>query len=355
MTIEELRERGLVIFECLSGSKAYGLDLPTSDVDLKGVYILPEEQFFGFDYIGQVNDASNDTVFYELKRFLELLMKSNPNLLEMLNVSEEHILYKHPVFDQIKEVNFLSKLCKKTFANYAISQVKKARGLNKKIMNPMPEERKTILEFCYIAGEGKSMELRAWLHKNALNQEQCGLVNIQHMPFLYALYYDERQELGFRGIMQKTAANEVALSSVPKSLQPLAYLYFNKDGYTCYCKEYKEYWAWVKKRNEARYQGTLEHGKNYDAKNMMHTFRLLDMAEEVLSSGIVIVKRPNREELLNIRSGCYEYEELLEMAEEKVQRIEALEKESTLPDVPDKVEIEKLLIKVRKDWYAQRE
>ena len=58
-------------------------------------------------------------------------------------------------------------------------------------------------------------------------------------------------------------------------------LYFNLDGYSSYCKKYKEYWAWVSKRNEERYKSNISHNKNYDAKNMMHTFRLLHMAKEV--------------------------------------------------------------------------
>ena len=43
MTIDELRNRGLIIYECISGSKAYGLDIPESDTDIKGVFIIPTE------------------------------------------------------------------------------------------------------------------------------------------------------------------------------------------------------------------------------------------------------------------------------------------------------------------------
>ena len=44
MTIQDLRDNNLILLECISGSRAYGLDLPTSDTDLKGVFILPKEQ-----------------------------------------------------------------------------------------------------------------------------------------------------------------------------------------------------------------------------------------------------------------------------------------------------------------------
>lgn len=39
MTIEDLREQGLIVLECISGSKAYGLDTPASDTDIKGFYV----------------------------------------------------------------------------------------------------------------------------------------------------------------------------------------------------------------------------------------------------------------------------------------------------------------------------
>jgi predicted nucleotidyltransferase len=84
MTIEELKSRNCLLFECISGSRAYGTDLPTSDTDIKGVFVLPEDEFFGLRYIEQINNASNDIVYYELKRFIELLNRNNPNILEML-------------------------------------------------------------------------------------------------------------------------------------------------------------------------------------------------------------------------------------------------------------------------------
>ena len=31
-----------------------------------------------------------------------------------------------------------------------------------------------------------------------------------------------------------------ALNSIPKGEKPIAMLYFNKDGYSVYCKKYKE-------------------------------------------------------------------------------------------------------------------
>src|ERR1051325_4456920 len=75
MTIQELRDKNLIVLECITGSKAYGLDLPGSDIDLKGVFVLPEKDYYGLNYIAQISNEKNDEMFYELKRFVELLLK----------------------------------------------------------------------------------------------------------------------------------------------------------------------------------------------------------------------------------------------------------------------------------------
>ncbi len=128
-------------------------------------------------------------------------------------------------------------------------------------------------------------------------------------------------------------------------------LYFNKDGYSVYCKKYKEYWEWVEKRNEARYNTTMSHGKNYDSKNMMHVFRLLLMAKEIATEGKINVYRKDREFLLSIKEGEYEYDELLSKAEALKNELPALFKKSNLPGAPDVERINKLLIEMRESYY----
>ena len=358
MTIQDLKSQKLLLFECITGSRAYNLHLPTSDTDLKGVYVLPKAMYYGLDYIPQISNATNDEVYYELKRYLELLYKNNPNLLEMLAVPPQCVVYKHPLFDRIKPEMFISKLCKDTFAGYATTQIRKARGLNKKIVNPVDKERKSVLDFCYVTYGQGSKSLLKWLEAQGLEQQYCGLVNIPNMPNTYALFYDyEAQKsggevsLGFRGVMRKTTANEVSLSSIPKGMKPLTTLSFNKDGYKKYCKDYRQYWDWVSKRNEERYKNTLSHGKKYDAKNMMHTFRLLDMAAEIAEMGTINVWRDNREELLSIRRGEWEYEDLVTQAEAKIARIETLFAKCDLPEQPDKEQVNQLLVEIRTAFY----
>lgn len=351
MTIQEIKDKGLLLFECISGSKAYGLNTPQSDTDLKGVFFLPKNQFYGMDYIPQISNETNDEVYYELGRFIELLCKNNPNILEILASPDDCILYKHPLMDELHIDMFLSKLCKDTFAGYAHSQIKKARGYKKKVVNPMDKERKGVLDFCYILEGYSSVPVQEWLEKKGFRQELCGLSSIPHSKGMYALFYDKEEKFDYHGIVNSPLTNEVSLSSIVKGEKEIAYLSFNIEAYSMYCKEYKEYWDWVAERNNNRYNTNLSHGKNYDSKNMMHTIRLLQVVEEILRDGTLTVKRPNREQLLDIKSGKLDYDELLVMADQLMSSIDRYSKFSILQEKPNVNEIEKVLVKMREELY----
>ncbi len=351
MTIKDIKYQGVLLFECISGSKAYGLATENSDTDIKGVFYLPKAAFYGLKYIEQVSNETNDEVYYELGRFVELLIKNNPNLLELLATPPDCVLYKHPLMDQLPISLFLSNLCKDSFAGYAITQIRKARGYKKKIVNPVDKERKSVLDFCFILQQHSAIPCIDWLSQHGYRQEQCGLSSISHTKGLYALFYDTGPSSSYKGIMSGEDANEVSLSSIPKDPKSLGYLFFNMESYSSYCKEYREYWDWVENRNETRYLGNQSHGKDYDAKNMMHTIRLLQTAAEILETGILNIRRTNRDELLAIKSGIFEYDELLNMSDALMERIDTAYYLSALPDMPDTVAAERALVEIRNELY----
>ncbi len=348
-------KREFLLLDVISGSRAYGLATETSDTDYKGVFLMPQNDYYGLKEINQVTSEKNDEVYYELGRFFELLLKNNPNVLEVLFSPKECILFKHPAIDLIKPELFLSKICNETFVNYAQSQIRKARGLNKKVLNPMDEKRKSVLDFCYVSTSEGSLSLKQWLSLNSFKQEECGLVKLNHMKDMYLLYHQNQvQGAKLKGIMHDENSNEISLSSVETGVPALANLYFGKDSYSNYCKDYKAYWDWVKLRNEIRYENVLEHGKNYDAKNMMHTFRLLEMANEIALNKRIEVKSQNRQFLLKVKSGFYTYEELLELAESKIKVLKQNFEVSDLPDEPNFDEAENVLVQIRKSLYKQK-
>lgn len=338
------------MFEAITGSKAYGLDTPASDTDIRGVYVLPKDLFYSLGYPEQVSNETNDIVYYELRRFMELLSGNNPNIMEMLNVPERCVLLRHKAMEAVKPALFLSKLCEKTFANYAFTQIKKAYGLEKKIVNPIEKERKSVPDFCFVYEGREAVPVNDFLAQRRMDETKTGLTAIPHLRDCYNLFYNEAAT--YSGIVRKETSNDVALSSVAKDEVPVALLYFNRDAYSVYCKKYKEYWEWVEKRNEERYKTTMAHGKNYDSKNMMHVFRLLLMAREIAMERKVNVFRSDRAFLLDIKAGKYGYDELLVKAEELKAELPQLYEQSGLPEVPDIEKINALLFQMREEIYA---
>ena len=354
-----------IIYKVIAGSKAYGLDLPTSDTDIRGIFLQPNEYRLGFGYKEQINDKTNDIVFYELNRFISLLMNNNPNIIENLFVPKDKILILddkiRPLYDN--RYKFLSQKIRNTFGGYAISQIKKARGLNKKIVNPVDKERQSPLDFCYIyeKEDGYAMLAKQWLHKHKKKQEFCGLAELPNGVQQYKLYYDylaeEKNENprytdisthGFKGII-KQGGHEVRHSSIPKNLNLEAFLFYNLDGYSSYCKQYKEYWEWVEKRNPHRYNDNAKHGKGYDGKNLMHCVRMLEMAIEIAKTGEVNLVRPNRDFLLGIRKGKESYDKILELIEQRNIELDEAFSHSFLPKEVNHKLAHNIILQIRND------
>lgn len=350
LTIDDLKNKNLILFECISGSKAYNLATENSDTDIRGVFYLPKNMFYGFDYQTQVSNETNDIVYYEIGRFIELLLKNNPSCLELLATPEEFILHKSALLKELNYKDFITSEVEKTFVGYALSQIKKAKGLNKKFLNPIDKVRKTVLDFCYIIIDNKTISFLDWTKSNSYKQEFCGLSKINHSKDLFAIYYNEN--LNYRGVIKDETNDDIRLSEIPKNEKQIAYFIFQKDEYSTYCKQYKEYWEWMEMRNEDRYTTNITHEKNYDSKNMMHTIRLLKVAKELLETGHLNVKRiEDRDELLAIKKGEFTYEEIMIKIDDLKREIEEKSKLKILPKELNSSKIEDYLINLRTKLY----
>ena len=395
MTIEELKKSGWIAYEYIRGSHAYGLNTETSDIDKGGVYICPPEMLMGLrsNYIEQISDEKNDTVYYEFGRWIELLLKSNPTALESLFIPKHCIIGEvHPMVQYIIDNRdmFLSKECFKTLLGYSYSQIYKARGLNKKIVNPI-NKRKDLLDFCYtFKGQG-SYPMKKFLEDNKLDQKYCGLVNIPNMQDVYGVYYDfaaylkfepiddktkrwivfesglvdandvdtifdrmdNKEFYGYSGIMHPDGtSNTVRLSSIPKNEKPICMMSYNQNGYETHCRKYKEYKDWEKHRNPVRYESNL--GQNYDGKNMSHCMRLIHMGKELaMNQGFNVERTWDREYLLDIKNHKFEYDDIISQAEKEKMEMEDALKDCNLPEVIDYNMVNKLLIDARTSFYQK--
>jgi hypothetical protein len=115
-----------VIYRCVVGSQAYGLSRNGSDVDRRGIYIPPAElEWSIYGVPEQIESPQTEECYWELKKFLMLALKANPNILECLFT---------PVVEQSSEIAdallakrdiFLSKLVYQIYNGYVMSQFKK--------------------------------------------------------------------------------------------------------------------------------------------------------------------------------------------------------------------------------------
>jgi hypothetical protein len=387
ITHEFLVDNGLILFETIVGSQAYGTQTPTSDIDKKFVYILPQDYILGTGYVEQIN-VNKDYVGWEIRRFLELMASNNPTVLELLNSPEDCVVSKHPLFDIIikHKDDFITKVCKDSFGGYARQQIKKAKGLDKK-QNWEKDKvtRKDVLDFVYVIEGEKSIPWKVWNEHRDYDEKFCGVTNVPNARDVYAVFYDlkahfcfselESEEdrkhnkkilkdkgeavgLGYKGLVKigegsnLAESNQLRLSSIPKGEIPICNIIYNKDGYSMHCKDYKEYQEWLENRNEARYVETQEHGQRIDGKNMMHCMRLIRMAQEIGAGKGIIVRRPDAEELLSIRRGEVDLSKLIEMADQAIEEMDSIFDNSDLPNKVNPQLVNILLINIRKEFYG---
>jgi predicted nucleotidyltransferase len=115
-----------IIYRCVIGSRAYGLDTDDSDTDRRGIYLAPAElQWSLFGAPEQFEDNAAQSCYWELQKFLTMALKANPNILECLY---------SPLVEKVTELGaeliagrqaFLSQMIFQTFNGYAMSQFKK--------------------------------------------------------------------------------------------------------------------------------------------------------------------------------------------------------------------------------------
>ena len=362
LTLEQLLtdQREHVIFESVVGSRAYGTSLPDSDEDIKGVFAVPAPQYLQLQSpLPQLSDGKGDTVFYSLRRFLELAATANPNIIELLFMPAECVRYKSAPFELIeaKREIFLTKAVYDSHIGYAQAQIKKARGQNKWINNPQPEERPQLENFCwFLAREGEcenEFPLRPKpLRDVPVSLTECHVSALEHCPGMYRIYHIGPDA---RGVIRGGKVVCESISPEQERSRCLGLLSVNLQAYERACNDHKQYWEWRTHRNEARWKAQESGDIDYDAKNMMHTFRLLISGESILKNGFPIVRFEGDQLsfLMDVRNGKFLYQELMDLVEQRVNSLEKIRKQSDLIETPDFGAIESLLAEGTQLWMKQ--
>jgi predicted nucleotidyltransferase len=115
-----------IIYRCIVGSQAYGLNRDVSDVDRRGIYLPPADlQWSIYGLPEQLEDRASEECYWELQKFLSLALKANPNILECLYTPlVEHTTEIAETILSRRHI-FLSKLVFQTYNGYVMSQFKK--------------------------------------------------------------------------------------------------------------------------------------------------------------------------------------------------------------------------------------
>ncbi|MEW6297734.1 MAG: nucleotidyltransferase domain-containing protein [Thermodesulfobacteriota bacterium] len=292
------------IFLTRAGSHAYGLATPESDLDLRGVVIPPKEYFLGFaHHFEQAESHDPDLVLYDIRKFFALAAACNPSILELLWAEPEDHLLVTALGRRLLEhrTAFLSRRVRHTFSGYAVAQLKRIKTHRRWLTQP-PTHKPTRAEF--------------------------------GLPETSLLSADI---LGAIEAVERAAVQD--LSAFPAHVMDL---YRRERAYQNALREWHQYEQWKAHRNPKR--AALEAKVGYDCKHAMHLVRLMRSCREILTTGQVVVKRPDRDELLAIRDGAWSYEQLIQWSEQEDQALEAVAQRSPLPERPDRQKLDSLCI-----------
>ena len=361
MNLEELKKSGRIIFECVSGSHAYGTNTPQSDIDIRGFYINPCTEYLtlpDFKPSNQIGDEKHDITYYSLERAFHLLQGANPNMIELLWMPDECVNIMTPRMKELikhREL-FISKKCYHTHNGYAFSQIKKCQGQNKKVHNPQPKEMPKKEDFCWVIETWEGLlaaEMKGHIDvdksvfpsrpktliESSVDLSRCHVASLEHAQNVFRLYdYGNEAKGVFRG------DDMLVPESIPvedEFTKFIGLLIYNKQEHEKALKDWHSYWDWMKNRNESRWIDQEKGKLNYDQKNLCHCVRLLMSGENILKNGepIVRFKGDDLRYLRQIRAAELSYETIMADVEDRMKNLEELYKTSSIPHSVDREKV----------------
>ena len=343
------------MFEAIIGSHAYGTNVETSDVDIRGIFCHPiNDRISLYKLPNEISEEKQiDIKFYELEKFMSLLKDCNPNIIEYLWTPQDCIKFCDKRMDLLllNKKEFITTRAFHTFGGYAFAQIKKMKGQNKWINNPKEESPPMLENYCWFLPINDSV---LWIDHNTqngfcrpikckdchLDLSTCKISSVEHSHNLYRLYKNGS------GIIKN---NQLVFSSISKDEEFsdfLGLIIIDKDLFEKDKKEHKKYWEWMKNRNPYRWVSQEKGEVDYDVKNAQHCIRLLMSCQSIFTNGEPIVRFKNKqlELLLDIRRGRFAHDHIIEIVEKNMERLENLYKENkvNLPYEPNHKKVNQL-------------
>lgn len=340
------------IFVTRHGSHAYGTSTPTSDLDLRGICIVPKDHYHGFlnaapmvKPFGQATAKDPDLVVFELRKWFKLAAEANPNTLEIIFTDPSDHLLVTPIGEELLAHRdlFISKMAKHTFAGYAKSQLHRMKNHHEWHKRAM--EKPTRAEFGLPEKPAiEKNQLDAALSQVVKKLDEWNLTGLENVePAVRILLQEKMSEML---VEAKVSTDDLWLGAA----RTLGYtenfiaLIGQEKRYKGALDEYHSYREWLRDRNPAR--AALEAKYGYDTKHGLHLVRLFRMCREILTEGVIRVRREDAQELLGIRNGDWTFDYIMEYAERENVALNELLKTCTLPDEPDYDRLDALCIRL---------
>ena len=306
-----------IILLTLGGSHAYGTNIETSDVDIRGCALNSKMDILTNQNFEQFTNDETDTVIYSFNKLIHLLSNVNPNTIEMLGGKPEHYLYLSDIGKELLDNRhlFLSKKCIHSFGGYANAQLRR-------------------------------LDSKAGRLIGQAGQEQHILNSINNAAYTFKQQYLEMPEDAIKLYIDK-AVNEGYETEI--------FMDVNLTHYPL--RDYKSMWLEmnniVKEYNKIghRNANAIERGKLN--KHMMHLIRLYLMCFDILEKGEIITYREKDHDfLMSIRDGKYldgrdqPTKEFFEIVDEYEAKLDRLKETTELPEKPDYKKINEFVASV---------
>jgi predicted nucleotidyltransferase len=312
----------------LGGSYAYGTNVEDSDLDIRGICLNRPQDLIGISTgFQQYNDEQTDTVIYSMNKIFELLCKCNPNTIEILGNQPDKYFKLNDIGKLIIDNRelFLSKKAYYSFCRFAEDQLHRMK-------NALANNEE-------IDSEQKTQYLSDSLNMSLLGFNQK-----------YADMTDYGKMFVFPGKSPKNSKDTEILLTANFEGYPLADLACEVREMCTIINQYDS----LNRRNKKKTIGKLN-------KHVEHLFRLFFEGLDILVEHEIITYREKEHDfLMELRNGKLQKPngdftpELDEFLTELRVRLNSAYKTSTLPDEPDKVALNKLLMKINKMTLERR-
>ena len=341
------------------GSRAYGTCRPDSDMDFKGVVVPPRAYRDGFLHRFEQAEIKNaplgednlwyleqqglpsewvtepvDATIFDIRKFFKLAADCNPNIIEVLWADPSDILVTSKAAERILDIraDFLSRKVVHRFRGYAMAQLKRIRTHRRWLLTPPLNEPKRAgmgLPESTLIPQDQLAAADAAVRKQIDSWE----IDYGDLPESEKVYVREQMHRYLSEIEVGSDAKYMAAARHIGLDENFIELMHRERTYKNARTEWKQYQEWKKNRNPARAALEVKHG--YDTKHGLHLVRLMRMCRETLTTGEVLVRRPDAQELLDIRDGAWPYDKLMEWAEAQDVELLELSRTSPLPKNPN--------------------